>query len=189
MWGIAPKWLNRNRPFIPARSGVAALSIAMGQPIDGKGICQQVHRPTTSATAYPPAHTRQRVGTKIDLGGRAINTFLTCCRGQRMGIFAGSGVGKSTLLVMMARNLDLISPSHWIRRGLGRGDVPVLTLEGWPVGQPGGVTVTGLSHRRTRRCDHPPPHCPRQRPLRPLPRRVGRRRSPGDDLDGEVHDP
>jgi flagellum-specific ATP synthase len=51
----------------------------------------------------PPAHSRQRVGGPLDLGVRAINTFLTTCRGQRMGIFSGSGVGKSVLLSMLAR--------------------------------------------------------------------------------------
>ena len=51
----------------------------------------------------PPAHARQRVRGKVDLGVRAINIFLTCCRGQRLGIFSGSGVGKSILLGMMAR--------------------------------------------------------------------------------------
>jgi flagellum-specific ATP synthase len=59
--------------------------------------------PFAIRAAPPPAHSRQRVAGKVDLGVRAINTFLTCCRGQRMGIFAGSGVGKSTLMSMMAR--------------------------------------------------------------------------------------
>lgn len=62
--------------------------------------------------AYPlrgkpvPAHRRSLVGGRIGLGVRALDLFAPCCRGQRMGIFAGSGVGKSTLLSMMARDSD-----------------------------------------------------------------------------------
>src|SRR5215813_9088689 len=79
---------------------------AMGEPIDDKGPLPPGPEPCPFRNAPPPAHARRRVGGPLDLGVRAINTFITCCRGQRMGIFAGSGVGKSVLLSMLARNVE-----------------------------------------------------------------------------------
>lgn len=77
---------------------------ALGQPIDGKGPLPADNFAYPIRSAPPPAHSRQRVSGKLDLGVRAMNVFLTTCQGQRMGIFAGSGVGKSSLLSMMARH-------------------------------------------------------------------------------------
>jgi flagellum-specific ATP synthase len=76
----------------------------LGEPIDGKGPLAPGGTLYPFRGAPPPAHRRQRVGAPLDLGVRALNTFATCCRGQRLGIFAGSGVGKSVLLSMLARN-------------------------------------------------------------------------------------
>ena len=87
----------------PTEAWLGRVVNALGEPLDGKGplpVGQVAYRLRGTP---PPAHGRQRIGGKIDLGVRAINTFLTCCRGQRMGIFSGSGVGKSILLSMLAR--------------------------------------------------------------------------------------
>ncbi|CAO3410605.1 flagellar protein export ATPase FliI [Azospirillum largimobile] len=76
---------------------------ALGEPVDGKGPLPKGPTGTPIRNNPPNAHSRARVGAKLDLGIRAINAFLTCCRGQRMGIFAGSGVGKSSVMSMLAR--------------------------------------------------------------------------------------
>lgn len=88
----------------PSNAWLGRVVNAMGEPIDGKGPIAQGAVPYNFRSPPPPAHLRNRVGGPLDLGVRAINTFTTCCKGQRMGIFAGSGVGKSVLLSMMARN-------------------------------------------------------------------------------------
>ncbi|MCW5723335.1 MAG: flagellar protein export ATPase FliI [Maricaulaceae bacterium] len=58
----------------------------------------------------PCAHKRARLGARLDLGVRALNAFAPMRRGQRLGVFAGSGVGKSILMSMLARdsNADVI---------------------------------------------------------------------------------
>jgi flagellum-specific ATP synthase len=89
----------------PSPSWLGRVVNAMGEPIDSKGPLVAGPSPYPFRNPPPPAHARRRVGPPLDLGVRALNTFLTCCRGQRMGIFAGSGVGKSVLMSMLARNV------------------------------------------------------------------------------------
>lgn len=88
----------------PDESWLGRVVNAFGEPIDGKGPLRKGRDAFFLRQAPDQAHRRQRVGGKLDIGVQAINTFLTCCRGQRMGIFAGSGVGKSILMSMLARN-------------------------------------------------------------------------------------
>lgn len=78
----------------------------MGRPIDGKGPLAPGGEPRRLRAPPPEAALRARLGPRIDLGIRALNLFTTCREGQRLGLFAGSGVGKSTLMGMLARNTD-----------------------------------------------------------------------------------
>jgi flagellum-specific ATP synthase len=76
---------------------------ALGRPMDGKGpIAEETAYPVDNHSPNPLA--RQRIHETFPLGIRAIDGLITAGRGQRLGIFAGSGVGKSTLLGMIARN-------------------------------------------------------------------------------------
>ena len=77
----------------------------LGEPIDGKGPLENVEWASTNQT---PPHPLQRSAIEDPLvtGVRVIDGMLTCGKGQRMGIFAGSGVGKSTLLGSIARNSE-----------------------------------------------------------------------------------
>lgn len=82
---------------------------AMGRPFDGLGLVP-VDRNASVMAAPPHPLRRQRIKDALTTGVRAIDTFIPVGRGQRLGLFAGSGVGKSTLLGMIARgsNADVI---------------------------------------------------------------------------------
>jgi flagellum-specific ATP synthase len=75
----------------------------MGEPLDGKGPLMLDHEMPLYGNPYNPLKKR-RIDEPLDLGIRSINGLLTVGKGQRMAIMAGSGVGKSVLLGMMARH-------------------------------------------------------------------------------------
>ena len=108
--GVAPGAHIRIKPageaVRPTKAWLGRIVDAFANPIDGKGPLPQGPAAYPLRAAPPPAHARDRVGERLDLGVRAMNAFTTCCRGQRLGVFAGSGVGKSVLLSMLARNAD-----------------------------------------------------------------------------------
>ncbi|MDD2400840.1 MAG: flagellar protein export ATPase FliI [Clostridia bacterium] len=75
----------------------------LGEPLDGKGALNwEIEYPLDADPPHPLK--RKRILEPLPLGIKAIDSIITCGNGQRMGIFAGSGVGKSTLLGMIARN-------------------------------------------------------------------------------------
>ncbi len=76
----------------------------LGRAMDGLGRPSQGSELRPVRASPPDATLRARLGDRLDLGLRVMNAFATCRTGQRLGLFAGSGVGKSTLLSMLARN-------------------------------------------------------------------------------------
>jgi flagellum-specific ATP synthase len=106
--GVAPGAEIRIQPeggtVRPTKAWLGRIIDAFGEPIDGKGPLMRGPAAYPLRAPPPAAHARGRVGERLDLGVRAMNVFTTTCRGQRLGIFAGSGVGKSVLLSMLAKD-------------------------------------------------------------------------------------
>jgi flagellum-specific ATP synthase len=74
----------------------------LGRPLDGRGSLG-AGTPRAVRAEPPAAGSRSRLGPRMSLGVRALDLFATCRTGQRLGLFAGSGVGKSTLMAMLAQ--------------------------------------------------------------------------------------
>jgi flagellum-specific ATP synthase len=87
----------------PSRAWLGRVVNCFGEPVDGAGALPKGIAPRLVRSPPPAAHDRARVGARLDVGVRAINMFSAICRGQRMGVFSGSGVGKSVLMSMLAR--------------------------------------------------------------------------------------
>jgi len=87
----------------PSRAWLGRMVDGLGRPVDGKGPLPAGGTPRLMRAEPPPAASRARVGQRIETGVRALDLFAPLCVGQRLGLFAGSGVGKSVLLSMLAR--------------------------------------------------------------------------------------
>lgn len=87
----------------PSPAWLGRMVDGLGRPIDGLGPLASGADAQAVKAPPPPAAGRARVGGRIETGVRAMDLFVPLCRGQRLGLFAGSGVGKSVLLSMLAR--------------------------------------------------------------------------------------
>jgi len=91
---------------IPVSEGLLGRIVdGAGAPIDGKGAIEAEKNYSVHNLVSNPLN-RPRIESMINMGVKAIDGLMTCGEGQRIGIFSGSGVGKSTLLGMIARNVE-----------------------------------------------------------------------------------
>ncbi len=100
----APHRASHSAKISPSVSWLGRVIDPLGRPLDDKGSLRAGSLPKPVQADPPSALERGRLGPRIDLGVTAIDLFTTCREGQRLGLFAGPGVGKSTLLGMLARN-------------------------------------------------------------------------------------
>ncbi len=90
----------------PSRAWLGRIVDALGRPADGKGPIAQGLANFDLRAAPPQAALRDRLGARVEFGVKALDVFCPARAGQRLGVFSGSGVGKSALLAMIARNTD-----------------------------------------------------------------------------------
>ncbi len=76
---------------------------AFANPIDKRGFLTKGTKAFSIKNFAPSSLSRQKIGKKIELGVKSLDMFVNCCLGQKMGIFANSGVGKSVLISMISK--------------------------------------------------------------------------------------
>jgi len=91
--------------IFPDDSWLGRVIDPFGAPLDARPLASGSAARDIRSPA-PAAFSRRRTGAKLETGVKALDIFAPLCRGQRIGIFAGSGVGKSTLMAMLARQTD-----------------------------------------------------------------------------------
>lgn len=99
-----PVVLSGRSRLSPDGTWIGRIIDPMGRPLDKRPLLRGLE--TRAINAEPPPPTERRgLGARVETGLVVFNTFLPIVRGQRLGLFAGSGVGKSTLLAQLAQNL------------------------------------------------------------------------------------
>ncbi|SFT95644.1 FliI/YscN family ATPase [Sedimentitalea nanhaiensis] len=96
--------LHRTRRFAPGDHWIGRVVDPFGAALDGKPLLRGPDAKDLMASP-PPAVERQPLGERVGTGLSVLNTMLPIVQGQRIGLFAGSGVGKSSLLAQLARNM------------------------------------------------------------------------------------
>ena len=112
----ARAYRTENLSLSPHRSWKGRVIDALGRPIDGAGELACGDSPAPLDAEPPPALPRARVHAPIRTGVRVVDLFTPLCLGQSIGVFAGSGVGKSSLLAMLARSPPIRHGRHRARR-------------------------------------------------------------------------
>jgi flagellum-specific ATP synthase len=95
--------LTESSDLYPCAAWLGRVVDGAGHPLDGKGPLPQGKRAMKLRGVAPEAFGRRLMGARLETGIRLLDVFVPICRGQRLGVFAASGVGKSTLMGMLAR--------------------------------------------------------------------------------------
>ncbi len=104
--GDAVELIEHDDLIHPDDSWIGSVVDALGRPLSAYSRARRPRRKKQFHAHPPRAFERKKVGEKLETKIKCIDIFTPICRGQRMGVFAGSGVGKSTMMAMLARNTD-----------------------------------------------------------------------------------
>ncbi len=102
--GARVRFASPSAAIAPSRAWLGRIVDGLGRAADGRGQLPAIGPLRDLRSGPPPAAVRNRLGARVDFGVKALNAFCPARAGQRLGVFSGSGIVKSTLLSMIAQN-------------------------------------------------------------------------------------